>query len=110
METASNHLRDASNVLGRGGCLDTTRFIPELSWQSFSWWNIGAVGEMQMYYNEFRSYPGAEMQESTCSERTCDSWSISPRVLEATRSGCCVLGFLMCKLLITILTSSMCLA
>ena len=34
METASNHLRDSSDMLGRGGCLDTLRFVLELSWLS----------------------------------------------------------------------------
>lgn len=66
----------------RRGIFDPIRFVPKPFQQSF------LLGGVQMHYNKSRGYPGAKVEE----ERACSApmlLSISPRVLEARRLGCC---------------------
>ena len=62
MEAASSHIGDFSHRLG-GGVSDLTRYVPELS-GSLSFL-VGTITVMQMYYNESRGYPGAEVEEES---------------------------------------------
>ena len=65
MEAASYHLGDSSPRLG-GGVFEPTRFVLELSWQSFSMGTGGSPCNVNAY-NESRGYRGAEVrEESTC--------------------------------------------
>lgn len=48
-----------------GGVFDPTRFVPEPSWQPFFPLWLGL--QMHMHYNESRHYPGAEVEEESCS-------------------------------------------
>lgn len=66
MEAASNHLENSSHRLG-GGVFDSIVFALEQSWQPFSMGGSGPT--MQMYYNESRGYPEADVdEECACSE------------------------------------------
>lgn len=42
----------------------------------------------RMNYNESRDYVEAEVEEESA-RLTCDSGSVRPKILEATKSGCC---------------------
>ena len=89
IEAASNRLGDSSHRLG-GGVLDPARFVLEQSRQSFSMGGSGGGGwvpAMQMHYNESRAYPGAAVEEKSGMLKTCDSWSVNPRVWEVTGSN-----------------------
>lgn len=61
MKAASNHLENSSHRLG-GGVFNSIVFALEPSWQPFSMGGSGPT--MQMYYNESRGYPGADVDES----------------------------------------------
>ena len=69
---------------------------------------VGVKTTMQLHYNEPKGYPRPEVEERAlfC---TCGSWSVSPWVLEATKSECCTPKLLPYNLFITNLVSSSCL-
>ena len=85
MGAASNHLGDSSHRLG-GGVFDPMRCVTEPFSQPFS---LGrwSITPKQMYYNEYGGYLGAEVELENSWLCTCGSWSVSPKVLQATRSG-----------------------
>lgn len=80
LETTSSHLGNTSHRLR--GQFDPTRFIPE------PFFSVGGGTKltMQIYYNEFRSYLGAEVEEESACSAPLAFWFVRPKVLEATRS------------------------
>lgn len=72
---------------GVRGTFDPTRFVLELSSLSQGW-------RKQMYYKGFTWDRGGQGESMCCA---CGSWSVGPKSLEATASGCWAPGFIICR-------------